>query len=96
MKTVIHKYVIANLDANSEVKVTIPGFIGWVSVGFQGYDTCLWALRLAGSTEPVTKTIGVYGTGHLIPESVRLTDYIGAAHHPKMQLVLHFFDIHTA
>lgn len=84
---IIYKYPI---EVTDEQALTLPVNAQILSVQTQGNTPCIWAMIDTAETRTEQIAVRVYGTGHPIADSERLT-YIGTFQMHGGRLVFHAF-----
>jgi hypothetical protein len=87
MPRTIHKY---KLDFSEFNRVTMPVDATLLSVQMQGNQLCLWAMIDKEQMAVESRAIGVFGTGHELPET-RLI-FITTFQLPASNEVYHVFE----
>lgn len=79
------------LKIQEEQIIEMPVSSKVLSVESQGDEIVLYALVDKTAQETSKKTIRVYGTGHDIPESIHLFDFLGTVKMYNGSLMFHVF-----
>lgn len=82
----VWKYVI---QPESEIEMPVDSQV--LSVGTQGDDICIWA-KVDPLAPKTHRNFVVFGTGHQIPDYLKLS-FIGTAFLHCGQLVFHVFEV---
>lgn len=83
----VYKY---ELEVTGEQTIKLPFNAEILTVQMQGTRCCLWAL-VDPQNELTERTICIYGTGHPIPDKIRL-EHINTFQIPHLGLVFHAFE----
>ena len=83
----VYKY---ELEVAGEQTIKLPFNAEILTVQMQGTRCCLWAL-VDPRNELNDRVICIYGTGHPIPDKIRL-EYINTFQIPHLGLVFHAFE----